>query len=449
MRDILFVTVDSLRADHVGAYGYNRETSPYLDSLAESGYRFTNGFAHAGMTRASFPAILSSTYPPMYGGLQQISAERTLISEVLDDGGYNTGGFHSNPFLSSDFGYDRGFDTLFDSQTDPTLVSRIRDFAVKNLPRNTKLFSFLQTIFNATEKHAGVEMGSAYVRADELTDRSIQWLDQTDDSQTFLWTHYMDVHHPYLPPATHQKAISGEVVDDRRAIQLRRKMLESPEDITDAELQTLVNLYDAEIRFVDEQVQRLVEAARSQLDDPVVIFTADHGEEFREHGQFSHNTVHDEGTHVPLIIEDGSGTGNFDEMVGLMDLPPTMASYAEQSIPQEYLGYDIRTLIGGEGWEREAVIGTWGSVEEDRLWFFYRDPEWLFINQDGEELYNVLNDPEETNNVVGEHPDVLEEIREKISECEQEIRASHRDLDSVAVDDDVNQRLKMLGYKDE
>ena len=449
MRDILFVTVDSLRADHLDLYGYKRETAPFLRSLGETGNQLTNVFSHAGATRASFPAILSSTYPMMYGGFKQISEDRTLISEVLDDAGYNTGGFHSNPFLSADFGYDRGFDTLYDSQSNPSLISRARDFAVKNIPRDTKIFKLLQTAFETTEKHAGVEMGSAYVRADELTNRAIKWLRNTDDSPTFLWAHYMDVHHPYLPPAEHQREISGEVIDDRRAIQLRRKMLESPDEITDAELQTLIDLYDAEIRFTDEQVARLVDSARAELDDPVIIFTADHGEEFREHGQFSHNTIHREGVHVPLIVEDGSGPGTYEDVVGLMDLSPTIASYAEQSVPEEFRGYNLRHLIDGKGWKRDAVIGNWGSVEDDKMWFFYRDTEWLYIRQNGEELYNVVKDPEETTNVLTEHSEVADEIRNKITECESDIRGTHRELDAITIDKDVNERLKMLGYKDE
>jgi arylsulfatase A-like enzyme len=198
-----------------------------------------------------------------------------------------------------------------------------------------------------------------------------------------------------------------------------------------------------------DYAERLVETAREQLEDPVVIFTADHGEEFREHGQFSHNTVHDEGIHVPLIIDDGSGSGTFEELVGLMDLPPTIASYAERTIPEGYLGYDIRRLIDGDDWERDAVIGNWGSIEDDRLRFFYRDSEWLYIKQDNEELFNVVEDPGETENVIEDYHEAATEIRERVSKCEREIKATHQTLDSVTVDEDVNERLKMLGYKDE
>jgi len=115
-----------------------------------------------------------------------------------------------------------------------------------------------QQAFNATEKRAGIELGSAYIDAEEITDRALSWASSTSSNPRFLWVHYMDVHHPYVPPAEHQRRFRDEPVNDRDAVQLRRKMLESPEKITDQEFNTLIDLHDSEISYVDAQVERLI-----------------------------------------------------------------------------------------------------------------------------------------------------------------------------------------------
>lgn len=111
MRDVLLITVDSLRADHLSAAGYERETTPCVDRLAANGHRFTSAFAHACATRASFPSILTSSTALMYGGYESLSENRTLVTEALP-AAYRAGGFHSNLYLSAEFGYSRGFDAF-------------------------------------------------------------------------------------------------------------------------------------------------------------------------------------------------------------------------------------------------------------------------------------------------------------------------------------------------
>jgi Arylsulfatase A and related enzymes len=449
-RNIILITVDSLRADHLGCYGYERETSPTIDNLADSGHRFTNAFAHSGTTRTSFPAILTSSYALMHGGYDQISANRTLVSEVLSEDGYHTGGFHSNPFLSEEFGYAKGFNTFYDGQETASLLGQLRQGVKRKLNTNGQLFQFLKRTFAATEKHAGVEIGSPYVRADDLTDRAITFLDSSGDEPTFLWTHYMDVHHRYIPPERHQRAFRENPVSDRRSTQLRRKMLESPGDITDEERQTLIDLYDAEIRFTDEQIQRLVDHARSTLgEDTVVLFTADHGEEFGEHGGYSHNTIHDEGIHVPLVVADRSDPAVHDDLVGLLDISPTVIDYAGIDIPDSYLGYSLRKVIEGDSLPRNGIFGNWGEAEPGERQFFFRDHEWKFIRRtDTEELYDLTSEAGEHKQVDNDHPEVVAELSARVDDHAQIVDKTYEKLSAVELDADVEQRLKELGYKD-
>jgi arylsulfatase A-like enzyme len=159
MRDVLLITVDSLRADHLGMYGYDRQTSPRIDQLASGSLVFDRAFAHACATRPSFPTILTSTYPEMYGGYEMISNNRTLLSEAFNTGGYQTGGFHSNLYLSADFGYSKGYDEFFDSKTDPSLTAKARQLVKAKIDEGSRLRQLLKRAFDATEKHTGVEVG--------------------------------------------------------------------------------------------------------------------------------------------------------------------------------------------------------------------------------------------------------------------------------------------------
>ena len=255
------MTVDSLRADHVGCYGYERETTPYIDTLASKGHIFENTFAHACSTRPSFPSILTSTYARMYGGFEKIQSDRTLVSKPLSAAGYQTAGFHSNPYLSADFGYDKGWNQFFEGSETESLLAQLRGYARDKLDDDSLVYKALKKLYDGTERQTGIEVGSIYVTADDLTDQAIAWSNEIadrDDSR-FLWIHYMDVHHPYAPPESYQQAFRDEPVSDRRAIQLRRKMLEEPDDITDAELQTLIDLYDGEIKYFDHHAGRFIE----------------------------------------------------------------------------------------------------------------------------------------------------------------------------------------------
>ncbi|TQQ80281.1 sulfatase [Halonotius roseus] len=450
MTDIALITIDSLRHDHLGCYGYERNTSPNIDQLAGNSHQFLNAFAHAGMTRASFPTILTSSYTNMYGGYDRITEGRTLVSEVLTQGGYSTAGFHSNLFLCADFGYQRGFDMFYDSKTDPSFTAKLRQFIKTNLNQDSILYNFLQRLYDTTEKNAGLNVGSSYVKADEITDRSIEWVTKTeaDSSDRFLWTHYMDVHHPYVPPEEYQLKFRDTSISDRRSIKLRRKMLEIPEEISENEQQELIDLYDAEIRFTDHEIGRLIDSIEESWgEDTIILITADHGEEFYEHGQYSHNTVHDEGIHVPLILStDGSGV--YDEMVGLVDVSPTIANYAGCDIPDNFYGSSLKPLVEKGKWARDHVIGDWGGSEGKPDRIFYRDKDWKYIkNRGNEELYRLDEDPAEKNDIISQKPSILTKIREKIETHEKQVTETSMDIDEVEMDDEVEERLEKLGYK--
>lgn len=448
MRDLLLITVDSLRYDHVGAYGYERNTTPFIDEMAEVGHVFDQAYAHAGATRASFPSILTSSYPLMYGGYERLSDERTLVSEPLREMGYRTGGFHSNLFLSSEAGYDRGFDRFYDSKTDPTITYKLRKLLRENLSSDGTIYQLLKWAFDKTEEKAGVELGSLYTKADDLTDMAINWIESdASKSPTFAWVHYMDVHHPYVPPAEHQLPFRDIPIDDKRAVKLRRKMLEESDELTEEEKADIIDLYDAEIRFTDAEIQRLVESAREELNDPIVLFTADHGEEFGEHGKFGHGYLHEECVHVPLIMDTGEGGTRYDELVGLLDVPPTLIDYADGDIPNNFRGSSLRNLVEGKEWNRTSVISGYGDVSGD-YYHSVRETQWTYIeDEDGQRLYDRITDATEKQDVMGENPEIAKNLSNQLQNHVQNVKDTHSDVQNVDMEDEVVDRLEQLGYK--
>lgn len=461
MRNVLLITVDSLRADHVGCYGHSRETTPAIDRLAAEGHRFENAFAHACATRTSFPSILTSATALMYGGYERLSERRTLLTEALPTA-YHTAGFHSNLYLSAEFGYGRGFDRFFDSKPDPSGMARLKQVVKNRLDDDGWLYGALAGAVDTAEKQAGINVGSAYVRADDITDRAIEFVDRRREGPRFLWAHYMDPHHPYLPPEHHQRALDIDPVGEREAIRLRRKMIEDPERVTNGELDTLRDLYGAEIRFTDVEIGRLVERVREQWgEDTLVVLTADHGEEFREHGEFSHTqTFHDEVLHVPFVVDTGANSADMvhDELVGLLDVTPTIVDYANGEQSSAFYGHSLRPLLEDElrgngdrttaeskEWPREHVVGDWADGEETR--FAYRDTRWKYIDVDGTvSLYDLEVDPGETADVAADHPEECDRIRRVIAAHKEEISATDDDLGTVEMDVTTKERLRDLGY---
>ena len=451
MRDIVLVTVDSLRADHVGWHGYERDTTPNLDRWADSSGVFTDAFSHACSTRPSFPAIMTSSYPLMYGGYERLSEQRTTIAEALHQTGYETAGFHSNLYLSADFGYDRGFDQFFDSKTDPSMLAKARQAVKTHLDDEGIIYNVLQRMFNATEKRTGIELGSAYVEAADITDRALEWVQDAPESPRFLWVHYMDVHHPYVPPKEHQRCFRDQTIDDRDAVQLRRKMLEAPDEITDEELQSLIDLYDAEIRYVDEEIERLLDSIRSHWGEDVIFaFTADHGEEFLDHGRFSHAaTFYDEVLHVPLLLSDGDLGGTYDDLVGLLDIAPTLLEYAGGEQPEEFYGESLLRVESGDR-SRDDVIAEWADLETGERRFGVRTPEWKYIvlEDDTKKLYNLRDDPDETDNLIDKVTDMRKNLQERVREHERLLEDTKADIGDVHMDEEVQQRLRDLGYQE-
>jgi len=396
---------------------------------------------------------MTSTYPLMYGGYKTaLSHDRTVLAEPFEQKGYETAGFHSNLFLSEEFGYNRGFDTFYDSKPELSPLEKVRELVKDRLDSDGIVFNLLARGVEQAERNVGINLGSLYMTADSLTDLAISWLDEVDTTKSrFLWVHYMDPHHPYVPPATIQETFRENPVSDRRALKLRRKMIDEPSKITDEEQQLLFDLYDAELRFTDDQIGRLIERFRSQCNDsPLIVLTGDHGEAFGEHGLYSHHsTFFDEVINVPLVINNGTEPEVHHELVALLDVPATIVKQVLGSKPESYLGHDLSEILSDGQWERSKVISEVESGDGTMV-FSVRTDRWKFIDKsEGSALYDLKYDLAEKDDVSEDHPETVARFQSILDDHREVVISTAQDTQQVEMSDSVRQRLKDLGYHEE
>jgi arylsulfatase A-like enzyme len=423
VESVLLVTIDALRADHCGFLGYDGATTPFLDSLAAESLVFESAFAAGPGTPSSFASLFSSRYPLEFGGYEGFSATRPSLPEHVARRGVTTAGIHSNPYLSRHYGYDRGFDHFedsFDEAAEPGLLERVKTEAGALLSRHETLYRLGRRLFLAA-----FDGEKPYVDAARTTDRLLDWFADAPD-RSFAWAHYLDVHGPYHPPEEYLDrdlpASRVEALNDRLAA--------GDGDLSGSELADLEALYDGELRYVDAELRRLFGTLeeRGRLEDTAVVLTADHGEEFMDHGRLGHHPrLYDELVHVPLLVWLPPGarrepdasmppTGRVSGQVSLLDVAPTVT---------DLLGVEVAPRFGGRSALRESghpvvseVSNPHGVLKIDERFRrrSVRDEGWkLVVGPDGEELYDLETDPDELDDLRGARPDRAAELRETLA----------------------------------
>ncbi len=344
--NILLITIDTLRADRVAPWGGSPDLTPHLNQLAEGGVAFLTAISPSSWTLPAIASLMTGMIPSRHGagwsenGLDilarsSLRPEVTTLAQALCQEGYVTGAIVTNPFLSTRYGIDRGFHTFANLSIESEAGQLLRPALVY------RLITYVAPRLLATDT------------ADAVTDRALAWL--KDAPRPFLlWVHYIDPHPPYgLPAHVNTNTFRGDTLLLRSQLafhdQLEPKAshsnlgpvfheiarLRSGEiQLTPEQRRELVALYDAEVSFVDREVGRLLDYVDKQ--QTVVAVAADHGEEFWEHGGVEHgHTFYEEIVKVPWIL---SWPGYLkarksEEMVGLVDLMPTLLSLLGGTVP--------------------------------------------------------------------------------------------------------------------
>lgn len=385
---ILLISIDTLRADHLGCYGYDRPTSPNLDRFAGDGLLFERAFSHAPSTLVAHASLMSSLLPQHHGASHRFRhalPERVLtVAEVLRDAGWSTFSVNGGGQMAADFGIDQGFETWHSLKRKDDTFSRVVDLA-------------------------------------------LDYLDRPAEAPRFLFLHTYEVHSPLEPP--------DETL----------RLFNTAEPGTEPqEPAWTVDRYDAEIRSMDQAFGRLESELRRRdlWHDAVVIVTSDHGEEMGERGQWGvhAHTLHDELLRVPLLVKPpGWTTGERRTLpVRLVDVAPTVLGLAGIEPPELFDGVDLLAPDAAPG-PLVANQDT-ATVEPIDAW---RNHRWKWI---GGRLFDLDADPGETRDVADEHPDLSRDIERRIerqvsSRTAYEPRAAEPSAE-------VESQLRALGYAD-
>ena len=413
-RNIILLSADALRADHLSCYGYHRKTSPVLDEFAEESIRFTNAYSASSHTREAVPALLTGEYPDVAVDSKYHLASETIAS-TLSDEGFATAGFHSNPFVSRAYGFDEGFDHFDDDL---------------HLGQN-KLVALAQRAFDKLRNRH-------YARAEEINERSLDWLDSLDDEEPFfLWNHYMDTHGPYEPPGDYSTLYSDYGLSGRDAQSLYQRAIDDPDSITDDERQLLIDLYDGEIRYNDMYIGEFLDALRKRglLEESLVIFTADHGDAFGEHGYYEHpRYLHEEITKVPLIVRPPSGRDEVvDSPASTLDIVPTAEAVTG-------CGVQVSLLEGLEG-DRRVFSQARGEDSDSHL------RRYALWTREGSCFCERDSNTDEIRVIETTTHSLRAELEAHV---EQRVRIENGDGSAAEsdVNEEIERRLSALGYKD-
>lgn len=419
--DIVLVTIDSLRADSVGFLDDSAPSTPTMDTVAAESTLATAATTPSSHTRASVPAILTSRYAHNFFTNFLDDTAFPTVAERLADVGYDTAAFHSNPLLSRHFGYDRGFDTFSDG---------LRFVENTRLPETaTRLYS----------KAIRLLRRFPYQPAETITEHAVDWLSERGDAPMFLWVHYMDPHGPYALDRDRGYR------DKFRSERLWRKAVTEPDAVTESERRRLRDAYDAEVEHTDRHLSLLFDAIDAHTDDATVVLTGDHGEEFREHGTFSHHPkLYEEVTRVPFVLDTPREVTPPDPISLLDTVPTLLAGVDGVAVPDSLAGVDLAANPS-----RECVI-TETNPDDGEVMVGVRSATHKYVaHADDRELYDLTTDPGERENLAGTGQDAEAELRGEL--------ASHLDRHDVVGGDklaataegmnsEMQGRLEDLGY---
>ncbi len=417
-KNVLLIVVDTLRADHLGLYGYSRPTSPNLDRRAGSGVVFERAFTTSPWTVPSFASMLTGLPPSAHGAGFRIRPEGPLWDRTAVDGsvvgmvprlesnGFETVAFLSNAFLEPRFGLDKGFGA-----------------------------------YNMYERRRG---------ADHAIDAALSWLDNRGEQPFFMLLHFMEPHAPYAPPVPFRGRFTGET-EFRKVAPLKERRRRAAE-YTEDDRRYFVGRYDEELASLDEQLERLFDGLGERWSDTLVVFVADHGEELLDHGGFDHgHTMMQELLHVPLVMwSPDLAPRRVDTPVSVADLSPTILEalgFDAQPARMPGSGRSIWSLAaGGEPGRERALIAEVTLYGSERSSVIRWPHKVVLVAATGwRRLVDLEADPEELRDLAPERSELADEL-EQVLRRYMEAIGEREAVRAGDIDSETARELEALGY---
>ena len=383
MPDFCVVLVDSLRPDHLGCYGYERDTSPAVDAFAAGAVRFDQAIASGSWTQPSIMSMMTSVPADVHRRVhwgRPHSTNVVTLAETLQKAGYQTVGLVANPMTNRKYGFARGFDFY-----DDWSLTGAPDAPTGDIARQT-------------------------AQGAKLTRLAKDWIEKRRDPEKplFLFVHYIDVHWDYLPPPPFNRMFAPDPIPPPRDIwNLGRA------SVPEAARRRSVAAYDGEIRYTDSCISNLLATLESSPrgKDTIVVICSDHGESFWERGVASHgNALFDEELHVPLIIRPDCGDGApapgriVTQQVGLIDLAPTLTDLVGVPAPTNWVGRSLTRSLRGKTLPEVPIVLDNRIGDDGAILRGVRTSRWKVLagppHDRPTELYDLRADPAETNNLL-------------------------------------------------
>jgi arylsulfatase A-like enzyme/Tfp pilus assembly protein PilF len=393
--NVVVITIDTLRADHVGCYGDRAGQTPAIDALARAAALFTHAFTPVPITLPAHSALFTGSFP-MATGMHDFSgnklpASAVTLATVLHQHEYSTAAFLGAAVLDARFGLNQGFDTYFDHFD----VDRLDEGSLDMVKRS----------------------------GDQVVASALAWLETNPRRPFFLWVHLYDAHYPYAPPEPYASRFAGRP-------------------------------YDGEIAFADAQVGRLVARLKELgvYDRAVVVLAADHGEGLGEHGEKTHGFfVYNSTLHVPLLIRvPGSGAKVVDREASLVDVMPTVLHALQLPVPASVQGRSLLSDITSK--PSAATSNLYAESYLPLLHFGWSQLRALqangmkYIFAPRPELYDTRTDPQETKNLMAGKQALGREMQDRLQAVVRRYTPAAGGHESEPTDPALADRLRSLGY---
>jgi arylsulfatase A-like enzyme/Flp pilus assembly protein TadD len=392
--NLVLVTIDTLRADRLGCYGYTGIETPNLDKFARSGILFENAVSQSPLTPPSHASMFTGTYPPVHkvrdtGGFV-LHPENTTLAEILQQQGWDTAAFVGASVLKKSFGFVQGFAVYDDQMPRPEPGGRATEYPER--------------------------------RAGEVVDRAIGWLGSQSGKPFFLWVHVFDPHTPYDPPAPFRQKHKGRP-------------------------------YDGEVAYTDQQLGRLFDtiAKKSPTERTVIAVLGDHGESLSEHGEFTHGVfLYDSTLRIPFLLA-GSGVPKglrVKQQARTIDLAPTLLELTGIKVPEKMQGSSLTPSFTGKESPADFSYSETLFSKINMGWSelrAIRTNRWKYIRAPKSELYDLAHDPGETSNVIASHPTEARDLEAKMKSVISS-GAGREKISTAMVDRRTTEQLKSLGY---
>ncbi len=435
--NIILISIDTLRPDHLGCYGYGRNTSPAIDALAKKGAVFLNTVSTTSWTLPAHMSLLTGTDITVHGVKNDgISLHHSIptLAEILQENGYSTAAFCSSPYLNPAFGFDRGFDVYHNTDLETN--------------------EFPDTIFlEDRDKWQQVHEDITSPRIEHL---AVDWLEKHQKEPFFLFLHFWDPHFDFIPPPPYDTLFDPDYQGSVTSLHFMFNK-DIHEGMDPRDLAHIIALYDGEIASTDFHLGRIIDRLRELglFDRTLIVVTGDHGEEFFEHGNKGHRiTLYDETVRIPLVVvlpgRDLRGM-KIVQQAGIIDIAATILDYLGLPVRPPMQGHSLLPFLEGKA---PNEVNPQLLELEDTLRALRTNQYKLLFNLDHREttILDLEKDPRETHNhLITSLTGWAEANRDfyRRLEADRALEEEYRRGETgqeVTLSEEQIERLKALGY---